>query len=59
MFTTSKAADLNQLVHGGQLYCAFIFSKGSLSNEQLFFRIGDGRESFLKGKDLVRLTSWY
>jgi hypothetical protein len=31
MFAISKAADLNQLVHGGQLYRAFPFSKGSLA----------------------------
>jgi hypothetical protein len=30
MFAISKAADLNQLVQGGQLYWAFPFSKGSL-----------------------------
>ncbi len=30
MFVISKAADLNNLVQGGQLYWAFRFSKGSL-----------------------------
>ncbi len=31
MFAISKAANLNSLVQGGQLYLAFPFSKGSLS----------------------------
>ncbi len=31
MFATSKGADLNQLVQGGQPYLAFHFSKGSLA----------------------------
>ncbi len=30
MFSLSKAADLNRLVQGGQLYLAITFSKGSL-----------------------------
>ncbi len=31
MFAVSKAADLNQLVQGGQLYWAIPFNKGSLA----------------------------
>jgi hypothetical protein len=30
MFAMSKAPNLNNLGQGGQLYCAFLFSKGSL-----------------------------
>ncbi len=36
MFELSKVADLNELVQGGQLYCAFPFSKGSLSKVSNF-----------------------
>ncbi len=35
MFTTSKAANLNYLVQGGQLYWAFQFSKGSQVRQQI------------------------
>jgi len=31
MFALSKAADIDKLVQGGQLYRGFSFSKGSLS----------------------------
>jgi hypothetical protein len=31
MFAISKAADLNQIVHVGQLFIAFLFSEGSLA----------------------------
>jgi hypothetical protein len=30
MFEISNGTDINELVHGGQLYRAFLFSKGSL-----------------------------
>ncbi len=30
MFELSKAGDLNKLVQGGDMYCVFPYSKGSL-----------------------------
>jgi len=33
VFSISKAADLNWLVQGGQLYWAFLFCKCSLDND--------------------------
>ncbi len=34
-FDIQKGVDLNLLVQGGQLYCAFPFSKGSLGKAQI------------------------
>jgi hypothetical protein len=39
MFELSKAADLNGLVHGGQLYWGFLFSKGSLDKLTLYKQV--------------------
>ncbi len=58
MFALSKAADLNWLVQGGQLYWAFPFSKVSVPKLFTVYIlvpwIGSLSNPFLKGDSLIR-----
>jgi len=49
MFASSKVADLNLLVLGGQLYLAFPFSKGSLDSDIIYCTVNFTCSGHLRG----------
>jgi hypothetical protein len=60
MFALSKAVDLSGLLHGGQLYWAFPFSKGSLDKYSYFASNNFTRYKVLKYTTrLVRRESFF